>query len=175
MSGSLTRGIMLSKGETRLMLACVFTALFSAAIAFIIVVRLDPNAVFNRPLTTYEYWIVVSGFLGGASATFFNRHALGQTDYLMVLRGLASTTFLSALIAGTLALPLYGTMFGPFTLVVVFFAAPMTALLWFFNLVAVHILVREWQSERDSIFGDQRPEPLWRQARRTIARLSLGR
>lgn len=175
MSGLLTRGVFLSRGEARLFLGCLFTALFGAALAFIIVLRLDPDAVFNRAMTIYETWIVASGFIGGASATYLSRHTLGRPELWITVRGIVSTTFLASLIAGTLALPLYGTMFGPFTLVVVFFASPITAFLWICNLFAVHEFVREWQRERNSIFGDELPEPFWRQALRLLSGLSRSR
>lgn len=175
MSGLLARGPFLSKGEARLFLGCLFTALFGAALAFIVVLRLDSGAVFNRPMTTYEYWIVTSGFIGGAAAVYLSRHTLGHSGVSITLRGMASTTFLAALIAGTLGLPLYGTMFGPFTLVLIFAASPITAILWFCNLYAVHVFIREWQRERNSIFGEEMPETLWQTTRRLMSRLSIGR
>jgi hypothetical protein len=175
MSGLLARGPFLSKGEARLFLGCLFTALFGAALAFIVVLRLDSGAVFGRSMTAYEYWIVTSGFIGGAAGVYLSRHALGHSGFAITLRGMVSTTFLAALIAGTLGLPLYGTMFGPFTLVLIFVASPITASLWFCNLFAVHVLVREWQRERNSIFGEELPEPLLQKARRLMSRLSIGR
>lgn len=174
MSGLLARGPFLSRGEARLFLGCLFTALFGAALAFVVVLRLDSAAVFNRPMTAYEYWILTAGFIGGASAVYLSRHALGQSGFGITLRGMASTTFLAAVIAGTLGLPLYGTMFGPFTLVLIFAASPIIAILWFGNLLAVHVLVREWQRERNSIFGEEMPEPLWIKAKRLWSRLSIG-
>ncbi|MBM1219461.1 hypothetical protein JQU17_04570 [Ponticoccus sp. SC2-23] len=174
MGGMLARDPFLSRGEARLVLGCVFTALFGAALAFVVVLRLDSGAVFNRAMTTYEYWIVTSGFIGGGVSVYLSRHALGHSGFAITLRGMASTTFLAALIAGTLALPLYGTMFGPFTLVLIFAASPVVAFLWFCNLFAVHVLVREWQRERNSIFGEKLPEPLLQKARRIWSRLSLG-
>ena len=174
MSGLLARGPFLSKGEARLFLGCLFTALFGAALAFIVVLRLDSGAVFSRPMTPYECWIIASGFLGGGAAVYLSRHTLGHSGFAITLRGMVSTTFLAALIGGTLGLPLYGTMFGPFTLVLIFAASPVAAILWFCNLFAVHIFVREWQRERNSIFGEELPEPLLQKARRLISRLSIS-
>ena len=62
-------------------------------------------------------------------------------------------SFAGSLIAGTLALPLYGTMFGPFALAVIFVSSPLLAGLWAFNLFGVHVLMCQWRIERDSIFG----------------------
>jgi len=51
-----------------------------------------------------------------------------------------------------MALPLYGTMFGPFTLFVSLFSAPLLALLWVNVLVGAHFLLAIWRTERDTIF-----------------------
>ncbi|MCW1951376.1 MAG: hypothetical protein KIH44_008410, partial [Octadecabacter sp.] len=57
---------------------------------------------------------------------------------------------------GTLGLPLYGTMFGPFIVVVTLLGAPILAMLWAFTLLGIHILLASYQRERDSIFTPAR-------------------
>ena len=79
-------------------------------------------------------------------------------------------TFFGPIIAGTLALPLYGTMFGPFTLGLIFFASPMTAVFWLGNLLGVHVLFLTWHSERDSIFGARAPKPILQTAKQLLLR-----
>lgn len=173
MSDLLLRAPSTTRGEVRLFLGYLFTGLFGAGLALVVVLRLDPEAIFNRAMSLYEYWIVVSGFLGGASAVFLARNKLGQPGLRAPLLGMAEVTFFGAIIAGTLCLPLYGTMFGPFTLALIFAASPLAAVLWAANLAAVHVMFRIWHRERESIFGIEPPEPLRDKARRLRARLSI--
>ena len=150
----------LSLGERRLFLAHLWTGCFGAALALIVVLRLDPSAVLERPLVWYERWILVSGFLGGASGVWLARDRLGRPGFQDPLIGLLMVTCLGAIIGGTLALPLYGTMFGPFTLAVIFAASPLVAGLWLANGLTAHMLMKSWHAERDSIFGARPPEPI---------------
>ena len=50
-----------------------------------------------------------------------------------------------------MALPFYGTMFGPFTLVVSLFSAPILAILWITALFSAHLMIKVRRIERDSI------------------------
>jgi hypothetical protein len=65
-------------------------------------------------------------------------------------------TFIGSLIGGTLGLPFYGTMFGPFIVVVTLMGAPLLAMLWAFNLLGAHVLLGIYRSERDTIFTPSR-------------------
>ncbi|SMY07741.1 hypothetical protein [Flavimaricola marinus] len=161
----------LSLGERRLVLGCLITAILGAFLALIVVLRLDPDAVFQRPLSLYEQWILVAGAFGGGAGVILARDRLGRAGIIKPLAGLVIMTFVAAIIGGTLALPLYGTMFGPFTLAVIFTASPMIAALWFANGFAVHLMVRSWHSERDSIFGAAPPKPILQSASDQITRL----
>lgn len=147
-------------GERRMFLAHVMTGCFGVALALIVVLRLDPAAMFERPLLWSERWILLAGFLGCVAGVWLSRTRLGRSGLRDPLIGIASLTVLSAIIGGTLALPLYGTMFGPFTLAVIFAASPLVAGLWLANALSVHLLMRTWHAERDSIFGAEPPEPV---------------
>lgn len=177
MRKSIARRQRQSLGERRMFLGCLITAVFGALMALIVVLRLDPQAMFQRPLGYYEWWIVFSGAIGGAVGVLLARDRLGRDGVADPLVGIAILTFSSAIIGGTLALPLYGTMFGPFTLAVIFAASPLVAGLWLANAVAVHFMVRSWHAERDSIFGASPPKPILQTARdwsRRITRLSIN-
>lgn len=156
-------------GERRFLLAHLATGCFGAALALVVVLRLDPSAMFERSLSWYEWWILVSGFAGGVAGIWLAKDRLGRTGLRDPLIGLAIVTGLGAIVGGTLALPLYGTMFGPFTLAVIFAASPLIAGLWLANTAAAHILLRSWHSERDSIFGAEPPVPLLTTLRRLLA------
>ena len=151
-----------SEGERRLFIGQLMTGIFGALLALVVVFRLSPDALIDRPISGFEWWVVTAGFIGGWSATGLARERLGRRGLGNMLLGMGAVTFFAPIIAGTLGLPLYGTMFGPFTLALIFVASPITALLWAANLVGVHILFRTWHAERDSIFGAQMPDPIWR-------------
>ena len=153
------RNLFLSEGERSLVTALLATALFGAGVALAMVMRFDNAALIGRRLSPYELWIVLSGASGAASALYLMRSRIGQAHQDNPLRAtlrFVSTTVLTsalgAVIGGTMALPLYGTMFGPFTLIVVLAGSPMLSLLWCANQFAAHRLLRVWHSERDSIF-----------------------
>lgn len=158
-----------SLGERRKFLAHLVTGVLAAMLALIVVMRVDPTAVLERPLSWYERWILLSGFLGGWAGVWIARDRLGRRSAGDALIGLVLMTATGAIIGGTLALPLYGTMFGPFTIAVIFAASPLVAGLWLANGVAVHVLMRSWHAERDSIFGAARPQPLRTVLRRLVS------
>lgn len=168
----IARGRRQSLGERRMFLGCLITAVFGALLALIVVLRLDQQAMFQRPLSYYEWWIVLSGALGGAAGVMLARDRLGRDGVTDPLIGIAIMTFAAAITGGTLALPLYGTMFGPFTLAIIFAAQPLVAGLWLANAVAVHFMVRSWHSERDSIFGVSPPKPILQSARDWVGRIT---
>jgi hypothetical protein len=171
MRNPFARGQGPSLGERRMVLGCLITATLGAFMALIVILRLDPEAVFQRPLGAYERWILLSGALGGASGVLLARHRLGRPGLADPLIGVALMTFSGAIIGGTLALPLYGTMFGPFTVAVIFAASPMIAALWLANGLAVHLMARSWHAERDSIFGATPPQPILTAVGDHVARL----
>jgi len=173
MHALLPKGRIFSDGERALALALVATALFGAVVAAIAVMRFDDGAVISRPLSPYELWIVASGAIGAAAGLYLWRHRIGQIGLRGAARSLTGMVLVSALgavIAGTLALPLYGTMFGPFTLAVILASSPVAAAAWFVNQLAAHLLVQKYHTERDSIFVAVPADP--RPGRRPAARIS---
>ncbi len=148
----------LSEGERARALAFLLVGVCSAGVGFIAVHHLDRAAMFDG-LSFYQIWIIIASGLGGMIALFLSGDRMGQSGSLGVMRGVAGAiwvTFIGALIGGTLGLPLYGTMFGPFIVVVTLMGAPILAILWAFNLLGVHFLLAMYQRERDSIFTPAR-------------------
>ena len=145
----------ISEGERRRALAYLIVALFGAGLSFIAVTRLSGSEVIEHRLGWHQIWMVLAGAGGATGALHMLRHRMGMPGLPGLVRAIVGAlliSFVGALIAGTLALPVYGTMFGPFTLAVMFVSAPFLAALWGANLIAAHFLMQSWQAERDSIF-----------------------
>lgn len=154
-AGALIRPPM-SEGERRVALAYAVIALVGGILAFLIVVRLRDDAFFARPMGVYDLWIVASGALGGIGGLWLGRARFGHAGLpglLRALGGVATTTLSAPVIAGTLALPLYGTMFAPMLLAVTFAGAPAVALVWLATLASVHVLFATFRAERATIFA----------------------
>ena len=158
----------LSEGERARALAFLLAGVCSAVLGFLAVHHLDQTALFDG-LSLYQTWIIAASGLGGMIALFLSGDRMGQSGHKGAMRALAGAiwvTFIGALIGGTLGLPLYGTMFAPFIVVVTLMGAPILAMLWAFNLLGIHFLLASYQRERDSIFtparmdGSDNPESL---------------
>ncbi len=102
--------------------------------------------------TFLKFWVPVASLLAGALAVLRMLHSFGHpggAGYLRAVNGMVSAAFFAALVAGTLSLPVYGTMFGPLIAVTVLIAAPSVLAVWFLALSAAHILlVRERLAHR---------------------------
>ncbi|MEJ6398452.1 hypothetical protein [Yoonia sp. 208BN28-4] len=149
----------LTEGERSIVFALCGIAFFGAIVAFIVVNQLGGQSQIVRPLTTYDYWIICSGALGAPAGAFLARNWFGHPGGAGVMKacvGIIVTSFLSSIIAGTLALPFYGTMFGPFSLIVTMVASPMLALIWAAMLLGAHLLVAVYRRERETIFVPKR-------------------
>ncbi|GGL66969.1 hypothetical protein [Wenxinia marina] len=143
-------------GERGLLIGYLAMAATSAFVAWVVLTHIGPGRTSVPPGPYYTAWMVLSGAIGGAVALHLVRHRLGRPGLSGVVgTGLAAVwaTVLAGLIGGTLALPLYGTMFGPFTLFVTLAALPGLAAVWVGTFVLAHLKVRSWHAERDSIFA----------------------
>lgn len=137
------------------MVAQGLVAFIGAVVASVAVIRLNHGAFFVQSLSTYEWWIVVAGAMGSALAFYLVRERFGHGGIQGVMRAIGGAiwvSFIGSIIAGTLALPIYGTMFGPFTLGVTFTSSPLLGAFWFGTLMSAHGLMRVLRAERDSIF-----------------------
>lgn len=145
----------LTEGERSFVLAHLATAIFGAGVAFVAVMRIGQGAFFGEPMTAYDLWIITSGAIGGALGLYWNRHRMGQggsAGAIQALGAIVLSNVTGAVICGTLALPLYGTMFGPFTLIMILVSSPLLTVIWLANQLAAHILLARFHAERDSIF-----------------------
>lgn len=138
------------------MVAFFGVGLAGAVLAFTIVTRLGGDAALFRAVTAYDLWVIASGVLGAGSALYLGRKWLGNAGPLghgMAVVGILIVTLISGVCAGTLVLPLYGTMFGPFLIVVTLWAHPGLAVIWLLVLTSSHLLFAIYRRERASIFA----------------------
>ncbi len=97
----------------------------------------------------------LAGAIGGIVSGAALRGRFGQFG----LRGDATAFFAALLatmslgiVAGTLVLPILGTMFAPWLIIVAIGSKPWLALPWAVALFSFHIARRAHRAERDSIF-----------------------
>lgn len=161
MRSSLRKYFGLTEGERARVLAFVLVGTCSATLGYLAVLRLDRASFFDG-LSWYQAWLVVASGLGGMIALFLSGDRMGQPGSAGAARAVAGAlwvTFIGALIGGTLGLPIYGTMFGPFIVVVTLMAVPLLAMLWTVSLFGTHVLMGIYQRERDTIFAHSRINP----------------
>ncbi|TNY30865.1 hypothetical protein [Pelagovum pacificum] len=144
-------------GERARALAYLLVAVVGAWMSFVIVTNLDnPDRPFFQPLTGYETWQIAAGAIGAIVGLALSGELLGQSGrygWKRAIWGGVFVSFVGALVAGTLVLPLFGTMFGPFSLFVALVGRPLLAVVWIAHLAGAHWLLRRWRQERDSIFN----------------------
>jgi hypothetical protein len=158
MRPTLRKRLFLTEGERARALAFGLVGACSAGLGYLTVLHMD-HAVFFEEFSWYQTWIVIASGLGGMIALFLSGDRLGQPGQAGAVRAVAGAiwvTFIGALVGGTLGLPFYGTMFGPFIVVVTLIGAPLLAMLWAINLFGSHVLLGIYQSERDTIFTPSR-------------------
>lgn len=103
--------------------------------------------------TAYEAWVIFGAVIGATGALYSLRGQFGHrggAGALTAIKGALGVTFLGSLIGGTLAMPVFGTMFGPFAFMMLFVTKPAVGLMWAGSLLAAHILMRGWRIERDA-------------------------
>ena len=145
----------LTPGERGIALAYLGIGVFGAILAFTVVNQLGGGADVIRPMTAYDLWSICAGVIGALAGLYLGTRWLGQPGWQGWLRALIAVPVVSlfaALIAGTLALPGHGTMFGPLGLVTTLIAYPTLALLWLAMITAAHVSFVQWRKERDTIF-----------------------
>ncbi|MBI1418551.1 MAG: hypothetical protein GC146_15150 [Limimaricola sp.] len=152
-------------GERRAALACAVVAISSASVAVLVRTRLAPGGE-----GLFSLWGAASGAVGGWVALRLSAHRLGHPGLpgtLRALGGIITISFIAALIAGTMILPGYGTMFGPFSLAMTLIGSPIVAVLWLLGLWLSHKLIATWRHEQESVHRARALAPGWRTRRRS--------
>ena len=136
-------------------LAHLVVGLYGSAVGGLMLFTADRTLILERAPSSWEIWTMIACGMGAAMALFYGRDRMGQPGRKGFMKALFASLWISftgSLIAGTLSLPFYGTMFGPMSLIVAFVGNPILGVLWFLNLIGAHILLSSYQSERNSIY-----------------------
>lgn len=145
----------LTQGERLRRAAYAGTAVIGAVLALAVAVRLGHGESPGWTITTYDLWVTLAGFAGGFVGLRLTEHMFGHPGLRGALRALGGIVLIclsSPIVAGSLALPLYGTMFGPFMFGTTLLAVPLLGLIWAATLLAVHFCLAPWRRERESLF-----------------------
>ena len=151
-----------SPGEARLLTAGALTGAIGALTAFVAVTQFQARGDLLRVWSGSDIWCAFAGACGAIQGLYMWRRWLGQPGAVGALRavaGLSLALLTGAVIAGTLILPVYGTMFGPVLAGVTILSHPMLTLGWICGLVLMHLTTRDWRIERQRLM--QRMEA-WR-------------
>lgn len=150
-----TKDVFHSQGERSRAVAYAIVGVFGAGIGFLVAMHLSQGAVIHQGFAAYDIWMVFAGSIGSMMGLYIAGKRFGHPGWRGLVNALAASvwvSFVGSLIGGTLMLPLYGTMFGPFTLAITLSSQPIFAVLWFANLFGAHLMLTYWRRERDSIF-----------------------
>lgn len=152
----IVKAIHLTRGEKSLAMAYAAVVAMSAGMTILVMSGVEgENAIPPEP-TWYDNWVIVAGALSGGIALYLARNwmgVLGAIGFARAIVGSIVVAFVAAVVAGTLILPVYGTVFGPFLLISEFVATPWLAVLWFAVALAAHFLISKWTEERAWGYG----------------------
>ncbi len=144
-----------TEGERRMAMVFLAAGLFGVVLAVAMLWRIGQGAVLQEGFTLKSLWFALSGGIGTVAGLFAARGRLGHPGprgWLEALWGGVVLFFVAALVGGTLALPLYGTMFAPMMMALTFGSTPVLAAMGLWILVGSHLQMRYWRAERDTIF-----------------------
>ena len=146
----------LTLGERRFVVALFGTCILGAVFAWVAVSRLSDSGPTSQYEIAFSYWSGVAGFVG-AAAGFWSSYGrwfghAGAGGWANAVIGSLAISGIGSVVAGSLILPIYGTMFGPLQLITTMIDKPLLALSWLGMLICAHGLLVSWRSERDSIF-----------------------
>jgi hypothetical protein len=143
----------LSRAERALLLAYGLVVAVGALIGFF---TLYNQFVAAEGISVYRGWLGIGGMIGALLGVRLSRDGFGHEGTRGALRAVFAScvaTGLTGVIGGTIALPILGTMFGPWLLVVSFAQGPALLLLWLIALLVVQRAYGLLRDERDSIFS----------------------
>jgi hypothetical protein len=147
----------LSTGKRSFISAIIGTSILGALLTCVAVMGLTETSSHGAPSRGYIYWSIFAGSIGGAGGFLacYERwlgHA-GASGWLTALIGTLVVSGVSSVIAGTLILPIYGTMFGPLQMIITMIKSPLLGVTWLLMLLCAHGLLSQWRTERDSVFS----------------------
>lgn len=151
----------LTLGERNFLLAAISVAAVGAGLACLITARLAAKDGAIVALDPFTLWTLVAGAVGALAGFFSAYHVwfghAGPQGWVRCIIGGLVVSGVGSVIAGTLILPYYGTMFAPFQMIIAMIGSPWMALIWGGVIVAAHRWLIKWRAERDSIFFVEEP------------------
>lgn len=106
--------------------------------------------------TAGDWILVLCAAAGAVIGTLLMRQRFGgrglRGGLNAVLAGFLAT-FLMGIVAGTLVLPIFGTMFGPWLILTTVLMKPWLLLPWTLSLFGLHLAAQEYRDEQDSVFN----------------------
>jgi len=139
-------------GERLAAAAYLLIMALGVTLAAAIAARIEVAGATPLTATLYDGWIALAGGIGAGLGLHAARPALSRPSAAAPFLGAGILFLAGSVIAGTLALPIYGTMFGPMALAVLLAASPVAAMSALGTVALATWLLRHWQAERDSIF-----------------------
>ncbi len=148
--------INLTRGEKFLAMAFAAVIAMSAGMTILIMAGFERENPLPPEPSLYESWIILSSAFSGGFALYVARGWMGMLGLLGFARAFVGSIVVAlgaAMIAGTLIMPLYGTVFGPIMLVTQFIELPVLAALWFTIAFGANALIAIWREERALGYG----------------------
>ena len=113
-------------------------------------------------MSLYRLWLGVAGAFGAATSLFLVRKNFGKPGtfgaFETAFAGLMAT-LLTGIIGGSLALPVYGTMFGAWLVIVSIVETPLLLLPWAGALWVMHQAMSTYRAEKQTLMDWEPPEP----------------
>ncbi|MEM1375054.1 MAG: hypothetical protein AAGF78_11810 [Pseudomonadota bacterium] len=106
--------------------------------------------------TAGDWILAMCAAAGALIGTLLMRARFGERGLRGALNAVFAgfvATFLMGIVAGTLVLPIFGTMFGPWLILTTAMTKPWLLLPWSLSLFGMHLAAMEYRDERDSVFN----------------------
>ncbi|MEL6608118.1 MAG: hypothetical protein AAFO93_04320 [Pseudomonadota bacterium] len=142
-----------SRAEWALILAFAALALAGAVLGMYALRDLNALDSFTSR-DTARGWLAMSGAMGACLSAMAMRDRFGRVGRGSLWHAAVAgviTTMLVGIVAGTLVLPIFGTMFGPWLVLIALLNMPVLAVPWMFALWGYDTARRSYTAERESL------------------------
>ncbi|HEV8035875.1 hypothetical protein [Yoonia sp.] len=139
-------------------LGCAAIVVLTSLVTVLIMIGLDTPYTLQVTASSFTYWVICAGALGGAIALYLSRGwmgALGALGFARAVVGSLAIAVIASIVAGTLIEPAGGTVYAPLLMVSTFLARPWIAAIWFAGVLGAHYLMSSVQDDEE--YADTRP------------------
>lgn len=150
------KSMYLTRGEKAFVSAYAIVIAVSAGLTILIMSGVEGQSAIPSEPSLYVFWVIFAGALSGGIGLFSARGWMGKSGNIGLARavvGVVAVGLVSAIVAGTLILPKYGTFYAPFLLLTEFIEKPWLAAVWSATLVGAHYLMAMLTNELASGTG----------------------